>query len=128
VAELEREQMLRLQGYDAGRNALLFARLEATREKLDAAPDERYSLEFYITDNSDPARIERFLVRARDLVPLEHLWIVPLQDRGRYRVWTLFGDYPSREAAAQAARRLPPKYQEAFPLVPRSFAEVRRPL
>jgi len=128
VSRLEREQMQRLSGYDPGRNALLFARLEATREKLDAAPDERYSLEFYITDNSDPARIERFLVRARDLVPLENLWIVPMQDRGRYRVWALYGDFTGHDEAAEAARRLPPKYQEAFPLVPRSFAEVRRPL
>jgi MSHA biogenesis protein MshM len=128
VAKLEREQLLRLSGYDAGRNPLLFARLEATREKLDSAPDERHSLELYITDNSDAARVERFLLRARDLVPLENLWIVPVESGGRHRIWALFGDFPGRDEAAQAARRLPPRYQQAFPLVPRSFAEVRRPL
>jgi hypothetical protein len=36
-----------------------------------AADDERYALELYVTENSDPARMERFLSRARDLVPLE---------------------------------------------------------
>ncbi|HEU4645248.1 MAG TPA: AAA family ATPase [Burkholderiales bacterium] len=128
VSRLEREQVLRLSDYDARRNALLFARLEATREKLDTVPDERHSLELYITDNSDAARVERFLLRARDLVPLENLWIVPVASGGRYRIWALYGDFPGRDEAVQAARRLPPKYQEAFPLVPRSFAEVRRPL
>ncbi|MEX2199333.1 MAG: AAA family ATPase [Burkholderiales bacterium] len=128
VSRLEREQVLRLSDYDARRNALLFARLEATREKLDTVPDERHSLELYITDNSDAARVERFLLRARDLVPLENLWIVPVDSGGRYRIWALYGDFPGRDEAVQAARRLPPKYQEAFPLVPRSFAEVRRPL
>ena len=128
VSRLEREQVLRLSGYDARRNALLFARLEATREKLDTVPDERHSLELYITDNSDAARVERFLLRARDLVPLENLWVVPLEIGGRYRIWALYGDFPGRDEAVQAARPLPLKYQEAFPLVPRSFAEVRRPL
>jgi hypothetical protein len=128
VSRLEREQVLRLSDYDARRNALLFARLEATREKLDTVPDERHSLELYITDNSDAARVERFLLRARDLVPLENLWIVPVESGGRYRIWALYGDFPGRDEAVQAARRLPPKYQEAFALVPRSFAEVRRPL
>ena len=125
---LVREQGLRLAGYEAGRNPLLHERLEATREKLDAAPDERHSIELFLTANSDPDRVERFLMRARDLVPLENVYIVPVESAGRYRIWALYGDFASQDQALQAAKRLPPKYQQAFPLVPRSFAELRRAL
>jgi hypothetical protein len=125
---LEREKMLRFAGFDAGRNPLLHARIEAARDKLDSAADARHSIELYFTDNSDPDRVERFLMRARDLVPLEDLYIVPVESGGRYRIWALYGDFSSEAQAEQAARRLPPKYQQAFPLVPRSFAEVRRAL
>jgi hypothetical protein len=125
---LEREQVLRMAGYAAGRNPLLHDRLETTREKLDAAPDEHHSIELYLTNNSDPDRVERFLMRARDLVPLENVYIVPVESSGRYRVWALYGDFAGEAQALQAAKRLPPKYQQAFPLVPRSFAELRRAL
>lgn len=125
---LDREQVQRMAGYDAGRQPLLRARLEATREKLESVPDERYSLELYISDNSDAARVERFLLRARELVPLENVYIAPVASGGRYRIWALYGDYADRGEAAEAARRLPPKYQKEFALVPRTFAEVRRPL
>jgi hypothetical protein len=123
---LEREQVLRMAGYAAGRNPLLHDRLEATREKLDAAPDGHHSIELYLSNNSDPDRVERFLMRARDLVPLEDVYIVPVESGGRYRIWALYGDFAGEEQALQAAMRLPPKYQQAFPLAPRSFAELRR--
>jgi type II secretory pathway predicted ATPase ExeA len=125
---LAREQVLRMAGYAAGRNPLLHERLEAARETLDAAPDGHHSIELYYTDNSDPYRVERFLMRARDLVPLEHIYIVPVESGGRYRIWALYGDFSGEAQALQAAKRLPPKYQQAFPLVPRSFAELRRAL
>jgi len=125
---LEREQVLRLAGYAAGRNPLLHARIEAARDKLDSAPDGHHSIELYFTDNSDPDRVERFLMRARELVPLENVYIVPVESGGRYRIWALYGDFAGEAHAEQAAKRLPPKYQQAFPLVPRSFAELRRAL
>jgi septal ring-binding cell division protein DamX len=40
----------------------------------------------------------------------------------------VFGQYPSREEALDAARRLPPKYQRAFQPLPRTFAELRQAL
>jgi hypothetical protein len=127
-ALLQPEQLSRLAGYSAGRNPLLRARLEATRARLEAEPDERYSIDLYISDNSDAARVERFLMRARDLVPLDEVFVVPVESGGRYRIWALYGVYPDHEAAQQAAERLPPKYQQAFRTEPRSFAELRRAL
>jgi type II secretory pathway predicted ATPase ExeA len=125
---LQREQVVRLAGYGAGRNPLLQERLEATIARLETEPDARYSLELYISENSDPARVERFLMRARDLVPLEELFVLPIEVGGRYRIWALYGVYPDRGAAREALGRLPPKYQQAFRPYPRSFAELRRAL
>jgi MSHA biogenesis protein MshM len=128
VSLLQREHLARLDGYRAERYPLLSARLEATRTRLDTEPDSHYSVELYLSDNSDPARVERFLIRARDLVPLDEVYIVPLEGGGRYRIWALFGVFSDQEAARRAALQLPPKYQQAFRPEPRSFAELRRAL
>ena len=123
--QLTAEQERRVAGYSAARQPLLGARLAATREVLDRAPDERYSLELFLTDNTDPARMERFLLRARDLVPLEQLLVIPMGAAGQYRLRVVYGEFGSREEALEAARRLPPRYQQAFHVLPRTFAELR---
>jgi MSHA biogenesis protein MshM len=64
-------------------------------------------------------------LRARDLVPLEEIYVIPVATGSRYHLRVTYGIYPDREAALEDARRLPPKYQEAFDLQPRSFAELR---
>ena len=89
-------------------------------------PDGRYSVELFITENSDPARVERFL-------------------HARARPGAAIGDQrdsgcrPGRATACASAtacsraarpprrprRRLPPKYQNAFKFQLRSFAELR---
>ena len=125
---LNAEQGRRLSGYSPAGQRLLAGRLSASRERLEQADDERYALELYVTENSDPARMERFLLRARDLVPLEEVLVIPVAAGGDYRLWVLFGDFASRDEAAAAARRLPPRYQEAFRVAPRSFGELRRQL
>jgi len=123
------EQRRRLEGYGAGGNPLLRERLAVTRERLDSEPDTSYSIELFITENSDAARTERFLLRARDLVPLAELYVIPVAAAGsRYLLRVAYGAYPSKEAAAEAARRLPPKYQNAFRFELRSFAELRAAL
>jgi MSHA biogenesis protein MshM len=125
---LSAEQERRLSGYSPAGQRLLAARLSASRERLERVDDERYALELYVTENSDPARMERFLLRARDLLPLEEVMVIPVAAGGDYRLWVLFGDFASREEAAAAARRLPPRYQDAFRVAPRSFGELRREL
>jgi septal ring-binding cell division protein DamX len=125
---LSQEQLARLEGYSAAGQRLLAERLAATRALLAQADDEHYTLELYVTENSDPSRMERFLLRAREMVPLEELHVIPVVDGGQYRLWVLFGDFASRADAAAATRRLPPRYQEAFRATPRSFAELRQQL
>jgi MSHA biogenesis protein MshM len=123
--QLTAEQERRVVGYSAPRQQLLAARLAATREALDRVPGERYSLELFITDNTDPARMERFLLRARDLIPLEQVFVIPMNTGGQYRLRVVYGDFENRDEAIAAARRLPPRYQQAFQTLPRTFAELR---
>jgi type II secretory pathway predicted ATPase ExeA len=121
-------QVRRLSAYSASGQKLVGERLAATIEVLTHADNDRYSLELYATDNSDPARVERFLTRARDLVPLEQMFIIPLGKEGAWRMRVALGQYRSREEALDAASRLPPKYQRAFQPLPRTFAELRQGL
>ena len=124
-SHLSEEQLRRLAGYRAAGQRLLAERLAATRERLEHAPDERYAIELFITDNTEPARMERFLLRARDLVPLRELLVIPMASRGQYRLRVVFGEFASRSEALAAEKRLPPRYQQAFRTAPRSFAELR---
>lgn len=95
---------------------------------LEREPNERYSVELFITDNTDPVRMERFLARARELALLPDLYVIPLASGRGYRLRVVYGDFPDRAAALEAARRLPPKYQKEFRTTPRSFADLRRPM
>ncbi len=125
ASKLTGDQLLRLTGYSPEGQPLLAARLEASRAALQRTPDDAYTIELYITDNADPARMERFLTRARDLVPLEELFVIPMASADAYRLWVVFGSFPDRESAVEAERRLPPRYQRAFRTSPRTFGELR---
>jgi type II secretory pathway predicted ATPase ExeA len=122
---LSREQQRRLRSYSSGGQPMLRLRLAATRALLDSEPDSAYSVELFVAENSDPARTERFLARAREMVPLEEVYVVPVLVRLAYHLRVIYGVFPSREAALEAAKRLPPKYQNAFSPEPRSLAELR---
>ena len=117
-----------MEGYDSRGQRLLGERIAAARALLEREPDTRYSVELFISDNTDPARMERFLVRARDLALLNDLYVIPLASGRRYRLRVVYGNFADRAAAAEAERNLPPKYQKAFHSTPRSFADLRRPM
>ncbi len=122
---LAAEQLRRLEGYRPAGYPLLRERLAGTREKLASVPDTSYSIELFVAENSDPARTERFLGRARDLVPLSEVHVIPVATGSRYVLRVAYGIFDSEKAAAEAARRLPPKYQNAFQFQLRSLAELR---
>jgi len=127
-ALLSGEQAKRMQGYDARGERLLGERIAAAQALLEREPDERYSVELFITDNTDPARMERFLSRARDLALLPEVYVIPLASGRRYRLRVVYGSFQDRAAAAAAEQHLPLKYQKAFRTTPRSFADLRRPM
>jgi MSHA biogenesis protein MshM len=124
-SHLRPEQAERLDHYSPAGHRLLAERIAAARAVLDRAPDEGYSIELFTTDNIDPARMERFLLRARDFVQLDELFVIPMADAGQYRLRVVYGEFSTRDQAAAAGKRLPPKYQEAFRTELRSFGELR---
>ena len=125
---LASDALKRISAYGVGDNKLLGQRIAATRERLVSEPDASYSIELFWTDNSDPARMERFLMRAKELVPLDLVFVLPQANNGRYRIRVTYGAFADREGAAQAVERLPPKYKQAFQADLRSFAELRAAL
>jgi hypothetical protein len=50
---------------------------------------------------------------------------IPIADGRKYRLRVTYGAFPDRDAANDAARRLPPKYRQAFRPEPRDFNELR---
>ena len=123
---LNRDQERRFASYSTAGQDLLRSRVAAARETLERAPDDAFSIELFVTANTDPARMERFLIRARSFVPLENLYVVPMAGSDGYRLRVLYGEFASLQEALRAERQLPPRYQEAFRTAPRSFAELRR--
>ena len=118
-------KLRRLEGYAAGRNPMLRDRIAAASEMLETEPDAGYSIELFVAENSDAARAERFLARAKELVPLSEIYVIPVATGSSYFLRVAYGTYPNKEAAAEAAKRLPPKYQNAFRFELRSFADLR---
>jgi type II secretory pathway predicted ATPase ExeA len=131
VKQVEPEKLLsesqagRLAKYSAGGQQLLSERIAATQERLERVPDERFSIELFVTDNMDPARMERFLIRARGLLPLEQVLVIPLMQGREQRLRVAFGEFASREEALAARQRLPQRYLSVFATSLRSFAELR---
>jgi hypothetical protein len=122
---LSQSQRHRLQAYATSGYKLLSERLAATRELLDTAPDERYALELFVTDNPEAARMERFLLRARDMVPISQVFLIPVGGLRSTRLRVIYGTFQNEREALEALSHLPPKYQQAFRVAPRRFAELR---
>lgn len=127
-SRLEPEAAMRMAAYRPGSNRLLKERIEATRALLEKEPDGSYSIELFSTDNTDPGRVERFLLRAKSLVPLEDVYVLPQSGGGKPKIRVTYGGYPDRDSAARAAERLPPKYRQAFQTELRTFGELRAAL
>jgi MSHA biogenesis protein MshM len=125
-SHLKPDQARRIESYASGGQPLLAERIAAARDLLKRAPDGGYSIELFITDHSDPARMERFLLRARELVPLGELFVIPMPGGSSpYRLRVVYGEFRSPQDAAAAGKRLPPRYQQAFRTSVRSFGELR---
>ena len=123
---LTRDQAWRMASYATAGNRLLAERIAVTRTRLEHEPDHHWTIELFVAENSDPARMERFLVRGRALVPLSDLYVIPFVAAKRYAIRVVYGAYPDRASAELAARSLPQKYQQAFQTQLLEFAELRR--
>ena len=72
--------------------------------------------------------MERFLARARKMGFLDGVYVLPVAGGERYRVRVFYGVSPTREAALEAERHLPAKYQRRGGPLLRTFGEMRRAL
>jgi hypothetical protein len=93
---------------------LLTQRLEAARTMLAGLGKGGVSIQLYYTEDVRPARMERFLIRARNLGVLDHIYVLPIKIKGKDGFRVLYGSYPDTASARDGIRHLPKRYQNAF--------------
>ena len=72
------------------------------------------SIQLYYNEDVNPERIEGFLRRADILGVLSEIYILPEKFGSRNGMRALYGAYPSIEAAQNAVKDMPKRYQDAF--------------
>lgn len=93
---------------------LLGQRVEATKRMMAKTDKNYYSIQLFVTDNIQPDRMERFLVRAQNLVDLSDLFMHSVNNEGQAYFRITYGIYPTRDEANKAMDELPQKYRTAF--------------
>lgn len=111
---------VKLDGYK-----LLEKRVEETMKTMSTVNKNQYTIQLFSTDNVQPDRMQRFLIRAEKLIDLSDLYVYPVnnEDKARFRV--TYGIYSSRDEADAAMTGLPEKYQSSFHLEPVTFGDLR---
>lgn len=104
---------------------LLEQRVESTAKTMETVDGDQYTIQLFSTENIQPDRMERFLIRAQNLVDLSNLYVhvVKNGDRAKFRV--TYGIYSSRNRAAAGMEELPEKYQSEFHPELFAFADFR---
>lgn len=104
---------------------LLEQQVESTMKTMETVNGNQYTIQLFSTENIQPDRMERFLIRARNLVDLSSLYVHVVRngDKAKFRV--TYGAYPSRDDAAAAITELPEKYKSAFHPELFTFADFR---
>jgi MSHA biogenesis protein MshM len=72
------------------------------------------SIQLFYNEEVKPERIEGFLKRANALGKLSEIYLLPAKFGGKDGMRVLYGAYPSIDAAHNAVKELPARYQEAF--------------
>lgn len=107
---------LKLAGYP-----LLKERIGATM----AVSGTGITVQLFATDNIQNPRMERFLVRASNLVRLSDIYVYPVRKNGRAIYQVTYGIYPDRDQASLAVAGWPEKYKTAFQPEFVTLAELR---
>ncbi len=72
------------------------------------------SIQLFYNEEVNPQRVEGFLKRADKLGKLAEIYLLPENFNGNKGLRVLYGAYPSVDAAHDALKDLPPRYQQAF--------------
>ncbi|MDD2916089.1 MAG: AAA family ATPase [Gallionella sp.] len=101
--------------------SLLEQRLAAGKELLEQAASTGSgqgkavaSIQLFYNDEILKGRIENFLKRAKGLGKLSEIYLIPAKFGSKNGLRVLYGAYPSVEAARNAVKDLPKRYQDAF--------------
>lgn len=72
------------------------------------------SIQLFYNESINQKRMEGFLMRADELGVLSEIYLVPAKFGNQKGLRTLYGTYPSVEAARSGIKNLPKRYKEAF--------------
>ncbi len=92
----------------------LFDQRLAAGKKLIGQKNVVASIQLFYNEDIQPKRVEGFLKRADGLGKLQEIYLVPARFGNKEGLRILYGAYPSVEAARNAIKDLPPRYQESF--------------
>ena len=92
----------------------LFDQRLAAGKKLLAQKNVAASIQLFSTEDLQPKRVEGFLKRADGLGKLPQIYLVPARFGDKEGLRVLYGAYLTVEAARNAIKDLPPRYQESF--------------
>lgn len=104
---------------------LLHQRLTATQEVFAKRDGNNASIQLFFTDDTQPARMERFLIRANGLGKLSEIYVQPIKVNGRNGFRVLYGAYPDIKAASTGMQQLPERYKKVFTPVPYPLDEAQ---
>jgi MSHA biogenesis protein MshM len=96
------------------RKTPLFEQRLASGKRLLQQRQAVASIQLYSVDGINPARMEGFLVRADKLGVLGEIYLIPAKFGNRDGLRVLYGAYPSADAAHDAIKSLPLRYQQTF--------------
>ncbi|MDQ3184920.1 MAG: AAA family ATPase [Pseudomonadota bacterium] len=107
-------------------HSLLEQRVDATKKVMVTYDNNNsYSIQLFTTENIQPDRMERFLIRAQNLINVSDLYVHPVNNDGQAKFRVTYGIYPSREQASMAMDELPQKYKTSFHPELYTLAELR---
>ena len=79
------------------------------------------SIQLFYNDEIQKGRIENFLKRANGLGKLSEIYLLPAKFGSKDGLRVLYGAYPSVDAARNAVKDLPKRYQDAFTISIHTF-------
>ena len=100
-------------------------RLEASASWLEQSPSSRWFIQVFDADASRHGEVEALLRRLSDSgAEMDKVHVYHSELSGKPRFGVIYGDYPTREAAAKAMRALPKELRTSQPY-PRQVVRLR---
>jgi len=97
----------------ASKTKLFEKRLAAGKQLLEQKKTVA-SIQLFYNEEINPERTEGFLMRADKLGVLHEIYLLPAKFGNKSGMRVLYGAYPSVDAAHNAIKDLPARYQQAF--------------